>query len=120
MINDSTFRLIKDSLRGMRRLRLLRLGTKLLCHECNGLRRVTDFFRSGEALLDCGHRRPAFFLDDAVAKEFKDEVEARKARREVFGFCQPTAGGYRRRFIEDIGDENVEIDARLEQGQPTS
>jgi len=68
------------------------------------MRRVTDFFRSGEALLDCGHRRPAFFLDDAVAKDFQSEIEQRKRRKEILGYAAPTAGGRIHRY-----EENVEI-----------
>jgi hypothetical protein len=101
-MNDSTFHLLRDSLRRLNRTRLLRTQAKLFCSECNGLRQVTDYFASGEALLDCGHRRPAFLLDENVAQAFQKETEARTARRELVGYAAPTAGGHRRRFVEDI------------------
>jgi len=99
-LNDSTFALIKRSLNRLNRHRLLRSHLKLMCFECKAMRCVTDHFASGESLLDCQHRRPAFLLDKTVAQEFQSEVEARKARREILGFCQPTTGGHVRRFEE--------------------
>lgn len=101
-MNSSTFVLLRDSLRRLNRTRLLRSQAKLFCQTCNRLRQVSDYFACGEALLDCKHRRPAFFLDDTVAQEFKDEVEARTVRREVLGHCHPTAGGFIRTFEEEI------------------
>jgi hypothetical protein len=101
-VNQSTFVLLRDSLRRLNRTRLLRSQAKLFCSECKALRQVTDYFVSGEALLDCGHRRPAFFLDTKVAKELQSEVEARTVRREVCGYAAPTAGGFIRTFEEDI------------------
>ena len=106
-MNDSTFKLLRSTLRGMKRIRLLRLETKLRCFECNELRRITDYFASGEALLDCQHRRPAFFLDTKVAQDFQTEVEARKIRKEILGFCQPTHNGAVRTFVENMEDANV-------------
>ena len=104
-MNDSTFALIKRSLKRLNRHCLLRSRSKLFCRECNKLRQVTDYFASGESLLDCGHRRPAFLLDENVAQEFQKETEARTARRELVGYAAPTAGGHRRRFVEDIEAE---------------
>jgi hypothetical protein len=101
-LNESTFKLLRSSLRGLKRVRLLRLGTRLYCHECRVMRTVRDYFTSGESLLDCGHRRPAFFLPDNIAQEFKDEIEQRQIRREVLGHSRPNAGGYVRTFIEDV------------------
>jgi hypothetical protein len=66
------------------------------------LRQVTDYFASGETVLDCQHRRPAFLLDENVAREFQSEVEARTVRREVLGHSRPTAGGFIRTFEEDV------------------
>lgn len=99
-LNDSTFALIKRSLNRLNRHRLLRSHLKLMCFECKAMRCVMDYFASGESLLDCQHRRPAFFLDTKVAEEFEAEVAERKIRREIVGFCQPTAGGHIRRFEE--------------------
>jgi|SRR5579862_704621 len=107
-LNDSTFALIKRSVNRLNRHRLLRSHLKLMCFECKAMRWVTDYFASGEALLDCQHRRPAFFLDDTVAQKFKAEVEARTVRREVLGFCRPTAGGHVRRF-EELSEERHEL-----------
>lgn len=101
-VNQSTFVLLRDSLRRLNRTRLLRSQAKLFCSECKALSQVTDYFPSGESLLDCGHRRPAFLLDENVAQEFQKETEARTARRELVGYAAPTAGGHRRRFVEDI------------------
>lgn len=104
-MNDSTFILLRDSLRKLNRTRLLRTQAKLFCSECNRLRQVTDYFASGDSLLDCGHRRPAFFLPDKIAQEFKDEVGARTVRRELVGHSRPTAGGHVHQYVEDIATE---------------
>ena len=101
-MNDSTFRLLRDSLRRLNRTRLLRTQAKLFCSECNGLRQVTDYFASGEGLMDCGHRRPAFLLDENVAQEFQKETEARTARREIVGYAAPTAGGHVHQYVEEV------------------
>jgi hypothetical protein len=101
-VNDSTFCLVRDSLRRLNRTRLLRTQAKLFCLECNGLRQVTDYFASGESLLDCGHRRPAFFVSADTARDFQDEVEQRQIRKEVLGHSRPTAGGFIRTFEEEI------------------
>ena len=101
-LNDSTFALIKRSLKRLNRHRLLGSRSKLMCFECKAMRRVTDHFASGESLLDCQHRRPAFLLDQRVAQEFQRETEARKARREILGHGQPTAGGHIHKFVEEV------------------
>ena len=101
-MNDSTFILVRDSLRKLNRTRLLRSQAKLFCPECSKLRQVTDYFVSGESLLDCGHRRPAFFLPDNVAQEFKNEVTARETRREIVGYAAPTAGGHVHQYVEEV------------------
>lgn len=103
-MNDSTFSLLRSSLRGLKRLRLLRLGTRLYCFECRTLNRITDYFASGDCLLSCQHRRPAFLLDENVAQEFQAEVAARTVRREVLGHSKPTAGGFIRTF-EELSEE---------------
>ena len=102
MINDSTFLLLRDSLRRLNRHRLLRTHAKLFCSKCNRLRQVTDYFASGESLMDCGHRRPAFLLDENVAQEFQKETEARTARREIVGYAAPTAGGHVHQYVEEV------------------
>jgi hypothetical protein len=66
------------------------------------MRTVRDYFASGESLLDCGHRRPAFFLPEKVAQEFKDEVAARSVRREIVGYAAPTAGGHVHQYVEEV------------------
>lgn len=66
------------------------------------MRTVRDYFASGESLLDCGHRRPAFFLPENVAQEFKDEVAARSVRREIVGYAAPTAGGHVHQYVEEV------------------
>jgi hypothetical protein len=104
-MNDSTFRLLRDSLRRLNRTRLLRTQAKLFCSECNRPTQVTDYFASGDSLMDCGHRRPAFLLDENVAREFQSEIEQRQIRREVLGHSRPTAGGHVRTFIEDVEEK---------------
>jgi|GEM_PF-6076550 hypothetical protein len=101
-LNDSTFALIKRSLKRLNRHRLLRSRSKLFCQECNKVRQVTDYFASGESLMDCGHRRPAFLLDENVAQEFQKETEARTARRELVGYMAPTAGGNVHQYVEEV------------------
>jgi hypothetical protein len=101
-LNESTFKLLRSSLRGLKRVRLLRLGTRLYCHECRVMRTVRDYFASGEAVLDCQHRRPAFFLDEGVARDFQSEIEQRKIRKEILGYAAPTAGGRIHRYEENV------------------
>ena len=101
-LNESTFKLLRSSLRGLKRVRLLRLGTRLYCHECRVMRTVRDYFASGESLLDCDHRRPAFFLPENVAQEFQKEIETRAARREIVGYAAPTAGGHVHQYVEEV------------------
>ena len=66
------------------------------------MRTVRDYFASGESLLDCGHRRPAFFLPENVAQEFQKEIETRAARREIVGYAAPTAGGHVHQYVEEV------------------
>ena len=60
-MNESSFQFVRQSLRGLNRLRLLRLRTRIYCPECEELRRVADFFAGSDIVaLDCGHRRAVF------------------------------------------------------------
>jgi hypothetical protein len=99
-VNDSTFGLLRDTIRKLNRHRLLRLRSKLYCMTCKELKRVTDHFPSGESLLECQHRRQAFLLDKSVSESF--EAEAKTRRRLVAGRCLPNAGGTVQTFVEDV------------------
>jgi hypothetical protein len=82
LMNSSTYDLVKQSLAGLNRLSLLNRTTRLYCHDCQEMRRVTEFYSlSKTAVLDCKHRRPAAMRTDAEITAFKQETEERARKR---------------------------------------
>jgi hypothetical protein len=81
-MNSSTYDLVKQSLAGLNRLSLLNRTTRLYCHDCQEMRRVTEFYSlSKTALLDCKHRRPVAIRTDAEVASYEAATEERARKR---------------------------------------
>ena len=100
-MNPSTYQLVTKSLRGLNRTRLLRTKAKAYCTG-HGLQEIRDLFPNREVLLACGCRRTCHNRKPEDIAAFEKEVEARKARKELVGHCQPTSGGFVRTFEENL------------------
>ena len=103
LLNDSSYRFLRSTLRGLSRSRLLRLRSKLWCPECLAVRRVVDFFSGPDVvLMDCRHRRPVFnrTLDEQAAFEQADRE--RQTRRQIAGKNCVNANGYCVTFVENV------------------
>jgi hypothetical protein len=74
-MNSSTFSFIGQTLKNTNRIALLRSRARLFCAQCQTLQTVTDFFPSGEALLECKHRRSV--IDPVVGAEYEREMQKR-------------------------------------------
>ncbi len=81
-MNSSTYDLVKQSLAGINRLSLLNRATRLYCHDCREMRRVTEFYSlSKTALLDCKHRRPVVMRTDAEVASYDAATEERARKK---------------------------------------
>jgi hypothetical protein len=82
MMNESTVRLVKGSQQNQNRHYLLASEVALLCRECNKVRRVADYFASGEAKLECSHRRPISFRKPEDVTSYEAAVTEAKRKNE--------------------------------------
>ena len=106
MLNDSSYRFVRDSMKRVNRHRFLSTQSKLFCVE-HGLQAVRDFFSGSDiAALSCGCRRPIFFRrpEDIAAYEAARREHLRRV--EIVGKNAANANGYVKTFSES-GEQAV-------------
>jgi hypothetical protein len=99
-MNDSTFQLVRTTLKSFNRLSLLRSKSSLRCAE-HGVQRITDVFPSREVLLACGCRRQSSLRSDSEVVAFDAESRERQRRRRV-NVGRNAGNQWVRVFEEDI------------------
>ena len=82
MQNDSTVKLIKDSLVAQTRHHLLVTNAALLCKACGEVKTVVDVFPNGEVKLSCEHRRPLNYRKAEDVAAYNAAVEAKRIAKE--------------------------------------
>jgi hypothetical protein len=80
-VNESTVRLVRESLENQNRNYVLASKVALFCRECNEVRPVTDLLPNGEAKLEaCGHRRPLANRKREDVAAYDAAIAAKKQR----------------------------------------
>jgi hypothetical protein len=79
-VNESTVRLVRETLENQNRNYVLASKVALLCRGCNEVRPVTDLFPNGEAKLNCGHRRPLAYRKSEDVAAYDAAIAAKKRR----------------------------------------
>lgn len=100
-INDSTFKLLRDSSHRLTRHRLLTSKTKTLCGT-HGLQPIRDFFPNKDVLLACGCRRTCHNRKPEDIAAYEAAKRENESRSQVVGKNRVTANGYRRTYVEDL------------------
>ena len=106
MLNDSSYRFVRDSMKRVNRHRFLSTQSKLFCVE-HGLQAVRDFFSGSDiAALSCGCRRPIFFRRPEDVEAYEAARREHVRRVEIVGKNAANANGYVRTFSES-GEQAV-------------
>jgi hypothetical protein len=99
-MNESTFQLVRQTLKNFSRLSLLRTNAKLNC-TVHGVQAVSDVFPSRHVLLACGCRRQSSLRTDLEVAVFDAESRERQRRRRV-NVGRNAGNQWVRVFEEDI------------------
>ena len=101
--NSSTYQFVTKSLR-VTRHRLLTSKSSTLCGT-HGLQAIRDFYPNKEVLLACGCRRDCFLRTPEEVSAFDAAHAEHQTRREIVGYCQPTAGGHVHHYEENVMED---------------
>ena len=81
-MNESTFQLVRTTLKNFSRLSLLRTNAKFNC-TVHGVQAVSDVFPDRDVLLACGCRRQSSLRTNSEVVAFDAEARERQRRRRV-------------------------------------
>jgi hypothetical protein len=102
-MNESTFQLVRRTLKTFNRLSLLRSKSSLRCHR-HGVQRITDAFSNREVLLACGCRRQSSLRSHSEVAAFDAEARERQRRRRI-NVGRNAGNQWVRVFEEDVTNE---------------
>jgi hypothetical protein len=102
-MNESTFQLVRRTLKSFNRLSLLRSKSSLQCAG-HGVQRIADAFPNGDVLLACGCRRQFSLRSDSAVVAFDAEARERQRRRRV-NVGRNAGNQWVRVYEEDVTNE---------------